>query len=417
MQRLLGKLGHPERNFDFIHVGGTCGKGSTATIIASLLGESGYKVGLHISPHIQTIRERIQVQRNMISQKAFIDLVHEVRPVVEEVDRTKAGRVTYFELLVALAFSYFSKVGVDIAVIEVGLGGRLDGTNVREDPLVTVITNVELDHMNMLGNTVEEIAKEKAGIIKKGSIVITGATQGSVRQIITKKVASTSAKRLFLLGKEIEVLERSMTETRETCSIRVGDHLYEGLSIALLGDFQVQNAAIAIACIDQLKEHGYTCPVEKIRNAFSHLSFAGRFEIMQKTPLVILDGAHNPAKMTAFMTSFKKRYPSKSIHLVFGCKKGKDIEHMLHICGDESSSITATMYHAPTDTAPYSAVHAKKVFEIARQMYPTKPVVWYEQSHEATEHALDVAHPEEIVLITGSLYLVGEIRSIWKIVI
>ena len=417
MQKLLGELGHPERNFDFVHVGGTCGKGSTATIISSLLKESGYKVGLHISPHIQSIRERIQVQENMISQEAFRDLINEVRPVVEKVDSTKVGKVTYFELLVAVAFSYFSKVGVDIAVIEVGLGGRLDGTNVRRDPIVTLITNIELDHMNILGNTVEEIAKEKAGIIKKGSIVITGATQESVRQIIKRKVTSSGAKRLLLLGEDIEVYDQSMTKTRETCSIRVGDNLYKNLSIGLLGDFQVENAALALACLDQLRESGYTCPIEKIRHAFSHLSFGGRFEIMQKTPLVILDGAHNPAKMTALISSLKKRYPSKIIHLVFGCKKGKDIKHMLRICGNESVSITATMYHTPTDTAPYSAVRAQKVYEIARKMYPAKQVIWYEKSPEAIEHALYQARSDDIVLVTGSLYLVGEVRSIWKIVI
>lgn len=371
IRHLLAFLGNPQNQFKSVHIGGTSGKGSTAYLISSFLARAGYKVGLHLSPHLQVITERMQINNRFISENDFDRLVNEIQPLVDRVGREGGfGNPSYFEVLVALSFHYFAIKKVDIAVIEVGLGGTLDATNVIH-PLVAVITNVDLDHTEILGSTVEKIASDKAGIIKGRIDVVTGATQPGVLEIIEQRCKQKHAK---------------LTK------------------LALSGLFQEQNTELALAVIKTLEKHGFFVSDEIIKKTLREATFAGRLEIVKKDPLTILDGAHNPTKMQALVKALQQLFPKAKFTSIVGFKKGKDAESMIKELLPVTSKFVLTRFHLTTDTGGDMSVDPKKIAEMVRDMRSSTPYIIQEQ---------EAILPSSKTLFTGSLYLVGEFRNRW----
>jgi dihydrofolate synthase/folylpolyglutamate synthase len=387
--QLLAILGNPQSKFPSIHVGGTSGKGSTSVTIASILKEAGYKTGLHTSPYLQIINEGFQINGQMTSATKLLKILNKITPAIEEVAKTNPfGKPSYFETKVAIAFSLFAEEQVDVAVIEVGLGGKLDATNVLQSQ-VAVLTNVGLDHTEILGDTIEKIITDKAEIIKKNQIVISGVLQPSAQKIVSNKTKKVNAK-LLQLGKDFYVNEKLVT----------------GMS----GHFQKVNATCAIQAAQAFTKNKLT--KKQIELGVKKAKLIGRMEIVKKNPLVILDGAHNPDKMKALTTSLKTAYPNKKWLTVVAFKGDKDADKMLTMLGENSNTIIATEFKGNPMWDSYQAEELIK--KIKNLKLKTKTFIEKEPL-QAVEKALKISKndTEAIILVTGSLYLIGNTRFYW----
>ncbi len=391
IQELLRLLENPEKKFRSIHIAGTSGKGSTVFYTAKLLQEAGFKVGLHISPHLIDIGERMQINGRPISPQCLTRLINQIRPIVESMKDSKVGLPSYFEILVAATFVYFAEEKVDFAVVEVGLGGRLDATNVLM-PEVSVITNIGLDHIEILGHTIEKIAAEKAGIIKPGVPVVTGAS-GKALGVI-EKVARKSGSRL------VKVSTQKGPE---------GNFLLAKTVAGLLSLRGVERRS-------NLKRDRFALLAMTARG------LPGRFEEIE--PGVILDGAHNPDKVQSlinFIGNSKLQTPNSKITLVLAFKKGKKWKRMvdLLIKNLPVKQIIATEFNAFTDTGKWSTVPAEEIAEyVLSSKYYVSSIKIIKNSQEAVFGALHTTNyilpTTDLVLITGSLYLIGEVRTMWR---
>jgi len=415
IENLLEKLGNPQNKFKSILVGGTAGKGSTAFYISQLLAANKLKVGLHISPHLVYIGERMQINWKEIPVRRLVGLANQIKPVVEDIKRSQVHLTpSYFEILVAISFLYFAKEKVDFAVVEVGLGGRLDATNILESE-ISVITNVGLDHTELLGNTIEEIAKEKAGIIKNNTLVVTGAAGKALKVI--EKVAKAKKAPLITL------------DTRQDLKTPKSDifgyiRKYYYLFRSTDPSFASQNKNLALLTGLGL---GIVPDADSVKKAFS-AGFPGRFEQVDG---VVLDGAHNADKIKALIdfvrnSKFEVRNPKqikkskiqnpKSIILILAFKKGKRWKKMIDLLikNFPVKKVVATEYKAVTDTGLRSAVDAEKIAEyLSNDKRLTTKVI--RNSQEAVFTALSAIKltSNQLVLVTGSLYLVGEVRTLW----
>lgn len=411
IQKFLEPLGNPQNKFAAIHVGGTAGKGSTATIVATILSTAGYKTGLHTSPHLFDVRERIQINNKFISKEQFTVLLEELREVIENMrNEYDFGAPTYFEALVAMAFLHFAKEKVAIAVIEVGMGGRIDATNVIQ-PLVTVLTNVHLDHTEHLGDTIEKIATEKVGIFKKDIPVISGVHQPSVEAIVTEKAAKQHSP-LLLLGKQIQVKIVEENETGSNFDFILPNKTLKDVHLKLIGEHQIQNASLAIGAVLALPK-SFTVTDEHIKTALQNVQMSGRFEIFHPKlpatsyqPPVIFDGAHNPAKITALVKTIQTIYPNKKIRCVFACKKGKNVSEILEILEPIVKKFYFTKFFQLTDFGKNTA-EEPKTFKNNTKI----PYELFEDNTKALEKAIAESSSDDIICITGSLFLVGELRS------
>jgi len=429
IEHLLKLIGNPHESFESVHIGGTAGKGSTAHITAALLKETGYKVGLHVSPHIEKINERIQANGHIITDKELVKLTRWLKPYVEQVGKEgKHGTPSYFEAIVALAFEYFKRKKVDIAVVEVGLGGTLDATNVLQ-PLVAIITNVHLDHTHILGNTVEKIARDKTGIIKKGTHIITAATQKSVLEIIKARCKAKNTASLTIVeclnfhSYEKKLRHPSRRQVRYVVTkndlhgieidIHTPKNTYKKIRTTLLGAHQAPNIACAIAMTEALHEAGFTITERVIRKALKTVNIPARLElILSRFNLdrkIILDGAHNPVKMRALARALKSIFPKQKIIFIFAVKKTKDVKKMLKAITPIAKHIILTQFRKTTD---YGTNASLSVNTLAKYMNAGHPYITKRTSHEALKYARKTAHKDDIICITGSLYLVGEVRSI-----
>lgn len=371
MRKLLRALGNPQDKYPSVHVGGTSGKGSTSTMIAKILQESGYKTGLHISPHLQIATERMQVGGRFASEEEFIELINRLRPLTHKL------KPTYFELLLAASFLHFAEKKVDIAVIEVGLGGKYDGTNVIS-PVLVVLTNVGLDHTHILGDTVEKIALDKREIIKPGVPVVTGATQESVKKLIREKAAAVGSQAIFV-------------DTEKGAGV--------------LSWYQAKNAQLARRAAKEIKRVGFKKINQKsIGRAFRSFFIPGRLEQVSKNPLIILDGAHNPEKMRATISSLDGNYCA-----VFAATKQKDVKGMLVELIPKTSKLFVTQYGVFTDMGRVESLTPQELADVIKEMKKGN----YSLVSEPKQ-ALEKAKEEcERILVTGSLYLVGEIRNLF----
>lgn len=411
IQALLARTGNPERSFKSVHVGGTSGKGSTCYLISSILTAAGYKTGLHVSPHLEYIGERLQINGTPIAEHDFAGLVSWIQPFVEETGRTgDFGVPTYFEVLVALAFEHFRRSGVEIAVVEVGLGGERDATNVLT-PLVAVLTNVDLDHMEILGNTVEEITRDKAGIIKKDIWVVSAAKQPSVREIIITRCREKNAP-LTLVGKDATYSIAASDGNGSRFSLTAPQKSYQDLAISLLGRHQVENAACAVATVEALKLSGLSIPEEMTHTGLAACRVPGRMEIISRSPLIVLDGAHNPAKMRALTAAIREIFPDKKISCVFGAKAGKDVAGMLAPLAPLVASFHLTQSSAATDTGRSAGMDPATLVELLHAERVSVPIACGASVRETVQKARAALADDQLLLVTGSLYVVGEVRAL-----
>jgi len=387
---LLSRLGNPQDDYKTILIAGTNGKGSTATITASILESAGYKVALYTSPHLVDVRERIVVNGKKIARKDFSQIIADIKEKVK-------NPLTYFELLTAAAFVYFQCQKVDIAVLEVGLGGRLDATNVCK-PLVSIITNIDFDHMAYLGNTLESIAHEKAGIIKQNGICLTAAKQKNVLPVL-KNICSRRKAKLCRLGSDIKIIKQKN-------SFFTYHGLYRklcGLTIPLQGKHQLANAALAVAAIEIAGEKGFKIDDDAIRAGLKKAYLDARLEVLQKEPIFLLDGAHNPAGISVLCRALKNDFSYKRLILVFSSLIDKDYRQMLKKIAPLVSKIILTKLKTTRAELPDNML---KILE--KMGYKA---IMTQNVGQAIQKAQALAEKKDLICATGSLYLAGEVKQ------
>jgi dihydrofolate synthase/folylpolyglutamate synthase len=377
MRDLLRELGDPHRQYPTIHIGGTSGKSSTATMVAAALQAAGRRTGLHTKPHLRSMTERASVDGRPVAPERFAELLDAMMPAIE---RTTArhGRPTYYETLLALSFLHFARERVDAAAIEVGLGGRLDGTNVIE-PLVAAITSVGYDHTDVLGNTIEEIAFEKAGIAKPGVPLVLAAVPPRARAVIEHYAAEVGAPVVHVRG------------------------LYE-LPLAVLGLFQRANAATAVTVLEQLRAE-LRPSREAIARAFAHLAIPGRMEVVASHPDVLFDVAHNEEKAAALVASLRERFPGRRIHYVVAVGESKDALTILRILAQLPSTFTFTSFVA----SGRRAIPPARLSTMAESFGSWGRVIG--DPAEALTVARRISGVDDLVVVTGSTFVVAGLRD------
>ncbi|HHX87925.1 MAG TPA: bifunctional folylpolyglutamate synthase/dihydrofolate synthase [Firmicutes bacterium] len=419
INELLNRLGNPHHNLSYLHIGGTNGKGSTAAMIASVLKASGYRAGLYTSPYLVSFTNRFSVDGEDISPRELVELVERVRPLVEQVAKDpKLGQPTEFEVVTALAFLYFARLRPDLVVLEVGLGGRLDATNVIT-PLVSVITNISLEHTRVLGNSVEAIACEKAEIIKPGVPVVTAAADPVALKLFSAVCRDRRAPGYRVVSARDEVSrngwsgictysERKLVPLGQQFCYQGLDLNLEGLLIPLRGEHQIVNASTALAALELLSRRGFVFSEDGLRRGLKDTCWPGRLEVLGKSPPVVLDGAHNPAAMEQLARSISEHFRYRRLVLVLGILKDKDKEAMFkHILPLAYRLVlTRPAYEraaSPEEMARSSALKA----------YYSGPLQIENEVGRALEAALKLAGKMDLVLVAGSLYTVSEAREYW----
>lgn len=413
MRTLLSLLGNPEEKFISIQVSGTSGKGSTAYYISLMATKLGYKTGLSISPHLQRLNERVQINNIQIDDEALILLVNEIKYSIDKMKKMIVGEPSYFEALMAIGFLYFAREKVELVIIEVGLEGKYDASNLLT-PIIGVLTNIDLDHVEYLGNTVEKIAKEASSMIKNKEIIVSGVRQESVIKIVSKIARKNNA--VFnLLGKDF-YFERKKDSYGKLVFSYFGKRKILNIYLSMFGDYQIENATLAIRTIEILGDFGFIISDEAIRDALSSAYFPGRFEIIENNlsitkSTIILDGAHNQAKMMAFITQLHFLYPNKKKIFIVAFKKNKDIDRMVQEIIDEADIIIATKFSISTTYMAF-AMEAKDVAEIIRNKNSDINLLIKSSATLSLKKAIDIAKVEDLIIVTGSLYLVGEVKNI-----
>ncbi len=386
---LLEAVGNPHKRFRAVHIAGTNGKGSVAAMLASVLQSAGYRVGLYTSPHLVSYCERIQINQNLISEREFVQLADELMPIVDAMPDTP----TQFEFLTAMAFLYFARQKIDIAVIEVGLGGRFDATNVIT-PAVSVLANVELDHTDLLGNTIEQIAWEKAGIAKKDVPLVTGERKGEALRVIERECAAAGAP--LIRARERARRTDFTWEYQEFEIESIGR-----VRIKLLGGYQQENLNIVLEAITALRG-SLMIPQDAMQEGLEQTRWPGRFEVVQREPYVIvLDGAHNPHAIGALrddLRRYREKYSLRKSTLLFGVLKDKDYKTMAQMLFPEFNEIILVPPDSPRALDPHElqswAPHAK----IYRDT--------------AAGFTAACGTETQLLCITGSLYLIGAVKRL-----
>lgn len=400
---LLHLLGDPHRTFPSIHITGTSGKTSTSTMTAAVLTQSGYKTGLHVSPYLQVINEGFQINNRMAPTSHLATITERIKPAIAEVTRDNPfGQPSYFEAKVAMAFCLFQEEQVDVAVVEVGLGGTLDATNVLPAH-VAVLTNVGLDHTAILGDTVEQIAQDKAGIIKPGQIVVSGVSQPSVRQIVADRCAEQGAT-LWQRGEQFSYQQH---DADNSLIMVVGNTVYNGLRLGMQGAFQAANATCAIAAVQAFVGE---VAVSAVHEGLRQARVPGRMELMQHHPVIIIDGAHNPDKMRAAAQTIDASYGGRRRIVVVALKSDKDYQEVLRVALGGASVAIMTAFHI---SGPWKSFAPDMLAEAATAMMPDLDVRVVPDPIQAVQQALAMANPNDLIWITGSLYLVGNVREHW----
>jgi len=405
IELLLRYLGDPHKKLKFLHIGGTNGKGSTAAFAASVLEAAGYRVGLYTSPYLEQFTNRMSINGSDISRERLVELVQRVKPLVEKIaTESPYGHPTEFEVVTALAFCYFAEEAPDIVVLEVGLGGRLDATNTVQ-PLVTVITTISLEHTQVLGDTVEAIAREKAGIIKAGSPVATQAG-GSALEVL-QNVCREKNVPLFSLGKDFSGEKIAGDLKGQSFNYRGLRHNFSNLHIGLLGDYQIDNAALALAALELLEEKGFAIPDEAFRRGLHNTRWPGRLEIMRRSPLVVIDGAHNLEAFRKLRQVLKRTFAYRHLILVLGILGDKAVEEILQEILPVADVLIITTPNSPRAAKP------RDLEKIASKMI-SAPVYVEESIPNAVKLALSLARAPDLVLVAGSLYLISDVRELFK---
>lgn len=404
MAWMLENLDHPERLCQVIHIAGTNGKGSTVSFIGSVLQEAGYTVGTFTSPALETFNDRIRVNGQVISDDDLLDAVNRVYEHAESLVDTEWGAPTEFEVITVLAIVYFAKIAYcDFTILEVGLGGRYDSTNVVS-PLIGAITNVGMDHVKQLGPTLKDIAYEKAGIIKSGMPIVTGA-RGDALEVIENTATEQNAK-LYALGKEFQIEQIHHEADGETFTLSTPFKRYENLSISMFGTHQIENASVAVMVIDYLRTYyAVIIDEENVRHGLKQALWAGRFEIISQNPLIILDGAHNIDGMRAFVDTVQKHYPERGKKILFASLIDKDNRSILNKLAELGGKVILTSFEH------HRAIDVNSLSEFAPDNQDWKTESDWVIAFEKLKDSIDA---NDLLLVTGSLYFITEVRKFLK---
>ena len=402
MHALLRELGNPQEQYPTLHVGGTSGKGSTATMLAAALTQSGKRTGLHTKPHLSAMTERLRIDGVAVSEERFAQLLHDIRPAIERVAE-EHGRATYYETLLALSFVYFAQERVDAAVVEVGLGGTLDGTNVLH-PQVSVITNIGLDHTEILGDTLEDIALDKAGIAKRGVPLVSDVADAGPREQIERICAQVGAP--FLSVPDLVQIEALPSQPYgQHFVVETPGGRYD-LSLPVLGRFQQRNAATALLALEQLKPD-LRPSRDDAANAMSRLVIPGRMEFFPSHPAVVFDIAHNPDKMRNLVDALLETFAERRFVAVVAIGDAKDAKGILTQLARLPASFTFTSFEA----VGRSAIAPSRLASIMEEFGTWGRAV--NDAVEAFSIARRNASANDVVLVTGSTYVVGTLRDWW----
>jgi len=406
VEHLLNWLENPQKNFKSVLIAGTKGKGSTATVLSNILLTSQYRVGTYTSPHLETERERIQTNLKLSSQKDFIWGVKKIKSAFQKNKLSKKlGEVTYYEVFTILAFLIFAKNKIDIAVVEVGMGGRLDATNVLE-PIVSVLSSISYDHMEQLGNTLTKIAKEKAAIIRNSGIVVSSYQEPEVINVLKKQVQLKKA--LWKLeGRDFSFSLKNISSAgmKFTYSLKGSKPLL--LETKLIGEFQCENISLAITIGYDLKKLGFSkITTQNIRKAVKRVVWPGRFEIVTQKPWVVLDGAHNGESMRAFVQGIKKVFSKSTLLPIISLSEGKDLKRIW----PELSRVTEKIIVTQTPQT-----RSAKALDLIKSLdHQFKQVSVASSLKQALTLAKIQATPKDVVMVTGSLFLVAEGKKLEK---
>jgi dihydrofolate synthase / folylpolyglutamate synthase len=432
MREFLARLGNPQDRLNIVHVAGTKGKGSTSAMIAAALSAAGYRTGLYTSPHLDRLEERVMVDGRPCSADEFVGLVNLVRPIVEQMDAQFAAHnppecgPTYFEITTAMALLHFAAAPdspplplgegagpTDIAVLEVGLGGRLDSTNVCQ-PLVSVITSISFDHMKQLGNTLAEIAAEKAGIIKAGVPVISGVIDQEPRRVIAE-IAQQRGSRLVQLGDDFRFEYHPPRRLDADSAVR-GSIDFEfnsmdrqkhfgGVEIGLIGRHQAANAAVALATLAELRAIGWQLPEAAMRRGLAEVRWPARVEIISHRPTIVIDAAHNVASVQSLLETLDESFANPRRLLIFATTLEKDVRGMLELLLPRFEAVILTRYlNNPR------AVGVEELDALAAELSPSQRFTCPDPA-AAWRLASEIATPEHLICVTGSFFLASEIRT------
>jgi dihydrofolate synthase / folylpolyglutamate synthase len=404
---LAERLGNPHRAYPSAHIAGTNGKGSTAAFLESILRHAGFHTGLNTSPHLEKINERIRINGEEISDEAFAETLTRIQLLTEEL--LAAGKLrahpTYFECVTAMAFEYFASERVDFAVFEVGLGGRLDATNILS-PIVTIITRIDFDHENFLGHSLKEIAAEKAGILKHGVPLVLAEQHPEAREVILLRAKTLGC----------PVIEPSKIFQVDRESIHNGNvraHILDvdsgkafAITPGLPGRFQFQNALNAIGAARFLRDAGYQISDAAITQGIANTVWPGRLEKLQSAPDVYLDGAHNPGAARELAHFLQQNFSARKVWLIYAALRDKAVDEIAGLLFPHAAEVIFT---APNTSRAISAAQLAEVAGHHATHFTVIP-----DAERAFEHALSQAAPQDAIFITGSLYLVGQLRHYWK---
>lgn len=402
MLRLLAPLGNPHKKLRTVHVAGTKGKGSTCHMLAAMLQNSGYRTGLYTSPHFVDLRERIRIDDGMISQADLTRLIAKIAAVI---NRSERDNPTFFEVMTAAAFLHFVNKKVDMAVIETGLGGRLDSTNVIS-PEVCAITNISYDHMAQLGNTLEKITEEKAGIFKPGVPIVCAPQPEKVKRVL-RRVAASNSSEIRFIGEDVEFSYRFERSRAIGPHIRVclatPDTRFDHLQVPLLGEHQAYNCAVALGMVDVLRRRGYEIPVQAAIDGLAKVRIQGRLETIRDMPRTVVDAAHNAASIAALMRGIGQNISYDSMVVIFGCSLDKDIDGMLKRLQLGADKVIFTSAGTPRSADPHE-LHSR-FLEKAQKMAQVG-----ERLPEAYRIARSCVTRDDLICITGSVHLVGQAK-------
>lgn len=401
IERLLAKLGNPQDAAKSVNIAGTKGKGSTAAMVASILTRSGCRTGLYTSPHLLTFTERIKIDGENIAEDSFARLVDILKPEIEEANRLGVfGELTTFEILTALAFAYFSEMKVDYQVLETGLGGRLDATNVAK-PEVCAITSVSLDHMDVLGDTLSKIATEKAGIIKPGSIVACSPQFPEAMEAIERTCRKQRA-RLIKVGTDVTWKQKGFSHDVQSFELRGLRGEYD-LKLPLLGDYQMENAAMAVTIIEVLIGQGANIKPESIAEGLAQVQWPGRLQTLRRQPRLIIDGAHNAYSAKKLVEAIKQHFDFTNAFLILGASSDKDVAGMVAELSLLTKNVIVTGSRHPRAVKP--AVLAGEFSKRGITAGAAEDVA------SAVEMALAGAKADDLICATGSIFVIAEVME------
>lgn len=421
VRELLARLGNPHQRLAVVHIAGTKGKGSTAAMVGAILTAAGRRTGVFTSPHLHGVEERIAIDGRHCSTEEFVGLLNRVIPAVDAMDALAAAAhppetgPTYFDITTAMGLVHFVQRGVDAAVLEVGLGGRLDSTNVCV-PVVSVITSISYDHTRLLGTTLESIAREKAGIIKPGVPVVSGVLPESPRAII-RRIAEEQGCRLVERGADFDATYRPPQEVESASQLgrmdfwyRAGGRQreYRDLPLRLLGRHQAANAAVALATLEELRDRGWSVPEEAVRAGLEKVIWPARIELIARRPAVIIDAAHNLASVEALVEVLDESFRVPRRLLLFATTQDKDLRGMLGALLPRFDQVVFTRYRTNPRAVPPQQL-AEAAYELSGRRWPV-----IDDPRAAWQSLRSAATPDDLVCVAGSFFIAAEIREIFR---